>query len=199
MGSNKIFKPSILITSSRRPSRLTNTFMKALSAIFNSPIVRRGRSNLDHIALIAKEEGFKGFLIVYTRKGNPYIIDFYSLKNTHYSLDLRLFMLGVYINRKFRGPFGSIKLVLKGVSEGSKQVYESLKRYFKQIEREEEVYDSANAAEIIIDDLTYIDQKKYSKLANDVKFKPSEIKILNTRGEPLLRIKVHHVIKYLLE
>ena len=197
MEGDRIYKLSLLITSSRRPSQLTNTFMKALSAIFDSPIVRRGSSSLDHIALLAKENGFKGFLVVYTRQGNPSVIDFYSQKNGFFSIDSRIFILGLHINRKFRGTFNAVNLILKGKSDGAKITYDVIKSYFERTKIDEfDVFGRENVVNMYIDDLTIIDPRKYQKMSKDEKFKPAEINIIKGRDELLLRIKIHHAIKF---
>ena len=186
--------PKIAITSSRRVSRLTNTFMKALSLVFNAPIIRRGTSNLDHIAYNVKIHGFKGFIVVYTRLGNPSVLNLYKLVNEHFEIIGRIFILGVHINRRYRGFFDSIKLINKGVEKGSYELFELFKHFFKG--QEITGKNSKRFVKMIVNDLEVFRENQLKKLLNQENFKPSKLEFFDDkRGELILRIKVHHVWK----
>ena len=188
-------KPSLVITSSRRPSQLTNTFMKALSAILNSPIIRRGTSNLDHISILAKDARASGFLVVYTNKGNPSVIDLYYKYNGRFLLFGRIFLLGVYINRKFKGNFEWINLRLKGKSEGAKEVYDFLYDYFRYSNSIKDIKErESNYCLIEVNDLNAISAKKLSKYIEEKNFRPATIDVIDENGGALLlKMKIHHV------
>ncbi len=190
-------KPSLVITSSRRPSQLTNTFMKTLSAIFNAPVIRRGTSNLDHIALLAKEANVKGFLVVYTTKGNPSVIDLYGLTHSFFSLFGRIFILGLNINRHFRGNYKGNKLILKGESPGARKLFEFLKDYFTLTNQTVDNFNTNIEYNVIqIEDLAEITAKKLAKYEKDETFEPSVMVFSDERrGVQLLKMKIHHIWK----
>ncbi|MHA1676148.1 MAG: hypothetical protein ACTSU6_03120, partial [Candidatus Njordarchaeales archaeon] len=113
-----------LITTSRRKSQLTNTFVKGLSLLLNAPIIRRGSSNLKSIALQAIEEDFDCLIVVYTARGNPSVLTFYrraGQRDSPFVIHGRLFLMGFYLDRHIPA-FECLKLVLESPSAGSKKV-----------------------------------------------------------------------------
>jgi len=59
----------ILITSSRRPSRRTRTFLKDLALLFNAYRFNRGKSSISD--LLSKLKDDEKLIIIDTKKGNP--------------------------------------------------------------------------------------------------------------------------------
>ncbi len=188
-----IIKPNIAITSSRRPSPYTNTFMKALSMAFNAPIIRRGSSSLDDILIIVRKHGIPGLLIVYSRMGNPSVIDFYTSQDSYYYLYGRIFLIGVRVNRNARGEFKYISLEQEGKTPGSIELYQFLLGYFNKMVTNDEPPEKS-LLKIKIMDLENVNIFRFRKiLQKDSKFKPSKIEIWNSEEEELLlRIRVHH-------
>jgi len=166
--------------------------MKTLSLIFNAPIIRRGTSNLDHIAYNVKREGYQGFLVVYTRHGNPSVLTLYKLINEYFELIGRIFIIGVYINRRARGNFDGLIFINKGESEGANHLFQLLKKFFNNTR--EITISITRPVKAIIGDLEVLRDSHLKKFLTDEKFKPSKIEFFdNERGEMILRIKVHHV------
>ncbi|MHA1590807.1 MAG: hypothetical protein ACTSVA_09485 [Candidatus Njordarchaeales archaeon] len=194
--SNRVaFTPKIVITTSRRKSPLTNTFIKALSATLGVPIIRRGTSNLDEIAYVVKSEGYEGFLVVYTRMGNPSVITFYKLVDGYYfELFGRIFLLGVHINRRFTGLFEGILVEKEGQEKGCQETYNFLIEYMKnwKVDLTESKF---NYSIWVIRDLEVYRQKWLKNIKkDDEKFKPSEIEVWDNKRRVLcLRMRVHHV------
>ncbi|MGQ4890916.1 MAG: hypothetical protein ACP6IP_00320 [Candidatus Njordarchaeia archaeon] len=191
-----IIEPNIAITSSRRPSQYTNTFMKALSMVFNAPIIRRGSSSIDDILIIIRKHGIPGLLVVYSRMGNPSVIDFYSSQGSYYYLYGRVFLTGVNINRRARGEFKYILLEQKGQTAGSIELYHFLLGYFKDM-MISDIPSQHNLAKFKIVDIA-VTPKVKKLLRKDSKFKPAKIEIWNSDKEEkelLLGIKVHHTWK----
>ncbi len=184
------FRPKIVITTSRRKSNLTNTFIKTLARALGVPIIRRGSSNLDEIAYNVMNYGYEGFIVVYTMRGNPSALTLFRITDEGYfKLFGRIFILGVRINRLFKGAFDGIRLIYEGNEECSKETYEFLKEYFlpwKVLNREK------NFCKISIKDLEVF---RESWLKESEKFRPAEIIFQSTKGVEILRIRVHHVWK----
>ncbi len=66
----------IYITSSRRPSRRTRSFIKDLALILNAKRFNRGKSSIAFLLQRLNEES--RLIIVSTAKGNPSKLDIYS-------------------------------------------------------------------------------------------------------------------------
>lgn len=175
--------------------------MKALSAIFNAPIIRRGTSNLDHIAMLARDADVKGFLVVYTNKGNPSVIDYYYRSNDTFSLFGRMFLIGTYINRGFRGHYKAIRITLNGSSNGALDTYNFLREYFHQSRSLiEDNNEDLPYCTFKIEDLSEITAKKLSRYDEKNIFNPAVIRVIDESGGVLLlKIKIHHVWKSPLE
>ncbi|MHA1616550.1 MAG: hypothetical protein ACTSX9_04510 [Candidatus Njordarchaeales archaeon] len=195
---NNIFAPKVVVTTSRRKSPLTNTFIKALSTVLGSPIIRRGASNLDEIAYIVKSEGYEGFLVVYTRLGNPSVITLYKLtEEGYFSLFGRIFLLGVHINRRFTGFFNGVKIEMDCESAGCENVYDFLIEYFRDWQ-----INPLKSPEIvpsiwIVKDLHVYRQKWLKELRKDEKFKPAEIEVWDRKRRTLcLKMRIHHVWRH---
>ena len=188
-----VFKPSLVITSSRRPSRLTNALMKQLSVIFDSPLIRRGKSSLDEIFLIARDRNINGIMVIYSQKGNPSVVDFYYNIEGYYLLFGRLFLLGLYINRNYKGVFDCIEISREGESKGTRNLYQFLLDYFNRISQpcKKSIF---NKVKIVVDDLINVDAKKFAKLSKSKNFNPAILVFQDSnRGELILKLKVHHV------
>ena len=186
----EVFRPKIVITTSRRKSNLTNTFIKTLARALGVPIIRRGSSNLDEIAYNVMNYGYEGFIVVYTMRGNPSALTFFKMTDEGYfRLFGRIFILGVKINRLFKGAFDGIKLIYEGNEEYSKEAYEFLREYFLpwKVQNQEK-----NFCKISIKDLEVF---RENWLKESEKFRPAEIIFHSNRGVEILRIKVHHTWK----
>lgn len=186
---NYFYMPRIVITTSRRKSHLTNTFLKALSGLLGAPILRRGTSNLDEIAYNIVRDGYEGFIVVYTRMGNPSVLTFYRLvEQGFFDLFGRIFILGVYINRRFKGQFEVIQISRDCVTPECNELYSFLSDFFApwKIKNDFSSYSVLKISEL----------KEYREkwLRNKTtKFKPAQIDFMNHRGQVVwLRIRVHH-------
>ena len=128
-GDQTYYSLRALITTSRRKSQLTNTFVKGLSLLLNAPIIRRGSSNLKSIALQAIEEDFDCLIVVYTARGNPSVLTFYrraGQRDSPFVIHGRLFLMGFYLDRHIPA-FECLKLVLESPSTGGKKVFNFLR------------------------------------------------------------------------
>ena len=188
-----VYRPKIVITTSRRKSPLTNTFIKALSSVLGAFIIRRGTSNLDEIALNAKETECGGIIIVYTRMGNPSVLTFLKItENGYYKLFGRMFLLGVHINRTFRGHYEYIRLLKKCSSKACEKTYDFLRNFFSGWEIED-VPENYKLSNILVKELEEYRESWLRKFADNPKFSPSTIEILDHKSNILIRLRVHHV------
>ena len=68
----------LFITTSRRPSIRTRTFIKELErAIPGSKRIVRGKKSLDDLKDVMIRYGVSKLLVVDTKKGNPAVLRFY--------------------------------------------------------------------------------------------------------------------------
>lgn len=181
-----------MITTSLRTSPLTNTFIKVLSRLLNAPILRRGTSNLDEIAYFVASEGYEGFIVVYTREGTPSVITFYKLSpKGFFELYGRLFLFGIYINRKFKKLYDSLALIEKCSTNGCEDTYAFLKNFFDKwiVEPEQN-----NFVYMIISDLEEYRERWLNEPKSKEKLNPVIIEFVDPkRNMCVLRLKVHHV------
>jgi len=193
MNNDSLYSPNIVITTSRRKSPFTNTFIKALANLLGVPIIRRGTSNLDEIAYFVKKEGYEGFIVTYTRLGNPSVLTFYRItQDNFFKLFGRLFILGVYVNRNFRGYYDSVKLINNCTSEDCTSTYTFLKDFFEIWSIESSNTD--NYCILMVKDLREFCENWLLKLKDDSKFRPSTLEFWDPQRKNLwLRIRVHHI------
>lgn len=100
----------LLITTSRRPSRRTRSFVRDLYHVIpGAKRVNRGKKSVEDLKKLAIGEGFKRVLIVGTLKGNPSTLTFLStLPAKVQYLPLMIWLRGVTLRReitKKRAPF----------------------------------------------------------------------------------------------
>jgi len=187
------YKPSLVITTSRRKSPLTNTFIKCLSRLLGAPILRRGTSSLDEIAYFVSKEGYEGFIVTYTRLGNPSVLTFYRINQQgFFEMFGRLFILGVYINRSFRGNYDFVALTKECSSDSCDNVYAFLKDFFSiwQVDSSYATYDYSLMR---VKELEEFRETWLIKFKNDPKFQPATIEFRDSKmRNVLLRIRVHH-------
>lgn len=198
MASLHIFRPLIVITTSRRKSPLTNSFIKALSRVLGAPIIRRGTSNLDEIAYNIKEEGYEGFIVTYSRLGNPSVLTFYRYihEKDYFLLFGRIFILGIYIDRSFRSYYEYITLEHECVSEGCLSTYDFLWSFFKKWKIHNTEKKINNVARIRVNELEEFRDRWILKMESDPKFAPCVINFLDhMSSRVILKVKVHHVWK----
>ncbi|MGC9148459.1 MAG: Brix domain-containing protein [Sulfolobales archaeon] len=99
-----------LITTSRRPSKRTRSFLKEFSSIFSGSYrINRGKLSLRGLLAEALIHNCRGIILINTYKGNPGSIDFYVIKRISeeesldsYRMDLlgRIFLTGVVLARE---------------------------------------------------------------------------------------------------
>lgn len=94
---------SILITTSRRPTRRVRSFCKELASVFpGSVYVNRGKMSLNEVLLEASARGLLHALVVNVRKGNPGRLDLYDVEKG--KLKASLVCLGVKLAREMKVP-----------------------------------------------------------------------------------------------
>ena len=95
----------IVITTSRRPSPRTRSFVKDLSSILpSSPRISRGHKSLVDLAIEAAKLGAKYILLVTEKSGNPRGLIIYGVEEMgHHAVSKRLAILlikGVKLSRE---------------------------------------------------------------------------------------------------
>ena len=97
---------SLLITTSRYPTRRTRTFCKDfVSVIPRSAYITRGHANLIDIASYAKLHNFTHFGIVSVWKGNPGKIMFYKITgDTYMQVSPIMYLKGVATTKDLKRP-----------------------------------------------------------------------------------------------
>ncbi len=100
----------LLITTSRRPSRRTRSFVRDLYHVIpGAKRVNRGKKSVEDLKKLAIGEGFKRVLIVGTMKGNPSTLTFLATLPAEVQyLPLMIWLKGVTLRRemtKRRAPF----------------------------------------------------------------------------------------------
>ncbi len=103
-----------LITTSRRPSRRTRSFLKEFSLILpGSYRVNRGKFSFRGLLSEALVHNCRGIIVINTYKGNPGSIDFYIIKKVSeeesldsYQLDFlgKIYLAGVVLARERKSP-----------------------------------------------------------------------------------------------
>jgi U3 small nucleolar ribonucleoprotein protein IMP4 len=103
-----------LITTSRRPSRRTRSFLKEFSLILpGSYRVNRGKFSFRGLLAEALVHNCRGIIIINTYKGNPGSIDFYVIKKVSeeesldsYQLEFlgKIYLAGVVLARERKSP-----------------------------------------------------------------------------------------------
>lgn len=68
----------MLITTSRKPSPRTRSFVKSLERVFNSKSINRGKMSMRDVLLKSKVSGYTKTAVVSEMKGNPSRIDLYD-------------------------------------------------------------------------------------------------------------------------
>ncbi|MCD6300464.1 MAG: hypothetical protein J7L82_00145 [Staphylothermus sp.] len=72
--------PGFLITTSHKPSQRTRSFVKDFVSILpNSTYINRGKKTIEELGLEAYRRGYKYFIIVGERKGNPSLMRIYKI------------------------------------------------------------------------------------------------------------------------
>jgi len=190
------YEPAIVITTSLRTSPLTNTLIKTLSRLLNAPIIRRGSSNLDEIAYYAASEGYQGFIVVYTRLGNPSVLTLYHLtKEGFFELYGRVFLLGIHINRRFKKAFDGLGLTKNCESKYCDEIYLFFKDYLSDWKTSSSF--NKNYVYMVVKDLEEFREKWIKNDEKNKKFAPTELDFLDpNKFVSILRIKVHHVWRY---
>ncbi len=100
----------LLITTSRRPSRRTRTFIRDLYHVIpGAKRVNRGKKSIEDLKKLAIGEGFKRVLIVGTLRGNPSTLTFIATLPAEIRyLPLMIWLKGVALRRemtKKRAPY----------------------------------------------------------------------------------------------
>ena len=105
-----IFK-SILVTTSRRPSRRTRSLVKDLmSLVPNSLRVTRGHLTMEDLALLAVNKDCNRILLIGERRGNPSIIRVYEiLQGGIYKNIVSIKIIGLSLSREIKRPLPSFK------------------------------------------------------------------------------------------
>lgn len=86
----------LFITTSRRPSIRTRTFIKELErAIPGSKRIVRGKKSLDDLKEMMIRYGVSKLLVVDTKKGNPAVLRFYELSLPYLKLICSLYIRGI--------------------------------------------------------------------------------------------------------
>jgi U3 small nucleolar ribonucleoprotein protein IMP4 len=102
---------ALLITTSRRPSRRTRTFVKELNRVLPGSFkINRGKLGLNEIRDLMIKRGINKLLVVDTRKGNPSKLTFLSLSPEGLDRKLIIEVLGtaLQINKKQRRLLSNI-------------------------------------------------------------------------------------------
>lgn len=190
------YEPAIVITTSHRTSPLTNTLIKTLSGLLNVPIIRRGRSNLDEIAYYVASEGYRGFIVVYTRLGNPSVLNlYYFSKEGFFKLYGRVFILGVYINRRFKKVYDGLGLIRDCESKYCYETYSFFKEYLSRWEVS--TSSNKNYVHMVVKDLEEFRERWIKNKERKAKFTPAELDFLDpNKSVSILKIRVHHVWRY---
>ena len=96
-------RPSLLITTSHRPSRRTRSFIKDLEGVIGGAIrLTRGHLSLRDLGVIGARLGVQRVLVVFERNGNPGLLVGYVPDEEGLSELERLKVLGVTLSRELR-------------------------------------------------------------------------------------------------
>jgi len=120
---------TILITTSRRTNQRTRRLAKELSWVIPFSIkINRGHMSLDDLRRLMYVKGFSKLIIITSRRGNPYIINFLypSLKKFEYFLTLEIVGLKLQVDSKTHTILNEMQLRYIG---GDKRIFEKLKTF----------------------------------------------------------------------
>lgn len=122
--------PDALITTSRNPGKFTDRFVKSLSALLGSPILRRGKDSLGDIAFNAKQNRFHTLLIVHKvkKKGFSNIL-LYKLANKYYK-KVGTFRYELLNFKDVRKPYDAIQISIQKEEPTCVSFSESLQSFF---------------------------------------------------------------------
>ncbi len=96
----------VLITTSRRPSPRTRSFIKDLVSLIPGAMkINRGHLTMEELTLLALSKGCDRLVVVGERKGNPSIIRIYDLQRggVHKNI-VSVKVLGVALSREIKRP-----------------------------------------------------------------------------------------------
>jgi len=107
---------SLIITTSREPSRRTRSFVKDLiTTIPNTVRVNRGKSTLSDLRNVMISHRARGVLIIYERRGNPSALTYFTDVNGKLTRVLLLKITSIKLSREISGyqkPVNVSRLVI---------------------------------------------------------------------------------------
>ena len=72
--------PGLLLTTSHKPSQRTRSFVKDLTSILpGSTHINRGKKTIEELGLETYRRGYRFFIIIGERKGNPSLMRIYKI------------------------------------------------------------------------------------------------------------------------
>jgi len=182
-----LFSPRMALTTSRRPSHLTNRLMKVLSAALGAPIYRRGSSTLDEIAKACKSHGLTSFIVIYTRRKRPSILTCCRIINDSYEIVGRIFIIDFEVY-PIKGVFTDVFVKLNGQSIGARILYDFLCKFWSPYR----ITKSKRYITLVIDDLPAEIKRRTKK----EKLNPAVMRFVTPHGSMMLEIFIHHVHEY---
>ncbi len=120
-----------LLTTSRKPSQRTRTFLKDLASILpNSERLSRGKTSVELLGSIASDMGVKRVLIVKEKNGNPHAIEVYSVQGVDLVPLGTIVLSGLTLSSETGRRVYNVRSVCideRAIDEETKHVIESLK------------------------------------------------------------------------
>ncbi len=96
-------RPSLLVTTSHRPSRRTRSFVRELEGVLEGAVrLTRGHLSIRDLDSIAREIGVSRVLVVSDRSGNPGLVVGYAPSEGGLAEVGRVRLLGVTLAREIR-------------------------------------------------------------------------------------------------
>lgn len=174
--------PDALLSTSRNPGKFTDRFVKTLSAVLGSPILRRGKDSLGDIAFNAKRNKFHTLMIVHKVKKNGFSnILLYKLTNEYYKKAGTLKYELISFNN-IRKPYDAIQISIKKAGPSCISFSEFLQSFFLSYP-EQKIRSNGFKVEIKnIATLSLIAPPESRKNLVKATFKNKEEELLSIRG-----------------
>ncbi len=111
---------TLLITTSRNPSRRTRSFVKDLASVIKGSIkVNRGKKTLDDLLHLVRSYGSQGLIMVLERRGNPSALSYYVDDNVKLKRVMIIKLASVKLLREIRGAQRPVRMLDAVIDEKS--------------------------------------------------------------------------------
>ncbi|MEM2206771.1 MAG: Brix domain-containing protein [Sulfolobales archaeon] len=111
---------TLLVTTSRNPSRRTRSFVKDLTSVIKGLVrINRGKKTLNDLLNLMRVYDSQGLVVVFEKKGNPSALNYYVLTDGRLERVMMIKLASIKLLREIRGaqkPFNTCEPIIDGKS-----------------------------------------------------------------------------------